>query len=40
MQYKSLPDIYVQTAALEILNVDKTVRMNQLSEYCNALFWK
>lgn len=31
MQYKSLPDIYVQTAALEILNVDKTVRMNQLS---------
>ena len=31
MQYKSLPDIYIQTAALEILNVDKTVRKNQLS---------
>ena len=31
MQYKSLPEVYIQTASLELLNVEKTIKINQLA---------
>ena len=31
MQYKSLPEVFIQTASLELLNVEKTIKLNQLA---------